>query len=214
MPTIVKQAAVGSLGFDVDVQLTATTAAALRAAGLTFALRYLSIGDPDNNADLTLAEAQIILGSGLALMAVQHVRYPGWQPTEAMGTADGTHAAANAAAAGLPAGICVWCDLEGIAGTDAVTIAYTNAWAETVQAAGYLPGVYIGDGVPLTSAQLYQTLSVSHYWRSQSQVANVDERGYQVIQLYPETLVAGVSIDFDVIQKDFKGDLPAWVEST
>ncbi len=201
----------GALGFDVDVTLTKQSAPALAATGFTFVLRYLSIGAPGAASDLTLNEVGVILGAGLAVMAVQHCRNPGWVPTGAMGLSDGNNAVANATAAGLAEGICVWSDLEGISGTDEDTIAYVNEWAAAVQGAGYLPGVYIGDQVPLTSTQLYQSLAVSHYWRSQSQVQNVDTRGYQMIQLYPETVVAGVEIDFDVIQTDFEGDLPMWL---
>ncbi len=201
----------GSEGFDADTALTATSCAGLVAAGMTFAIRYVGFSQQHSTTgDLTAAEVQTILSSGLALMVVQHVRFPGWKPSAAVGTADGQTAVEHALAAGVGTGTCLWCDLEGIAGSAEDTIAHANAWATAVRAAAYDPGVYVGAGVPLTGAQLFEALTVQRYWKSLSQVPNVATRGYQMVQRAGGPLVAGVSIDRNRIQTDAKGGLPIW----
>ena len=119
-------ATIGAQGFDADSVIGSDTAKALAAAGFGFAVRYLSRTTPQNNGDLSAAEIGWITDAGLALMAVQHCPLPGWSPTLALGTAYGTAAAVNAAAIGLPGGVSVWLDLEGVAPyvTAADTIGY------------------------------------------------------------------------------------------
>jgi len=206
----VKEAADGAQGFDASTPLSASTCASLVEAGMQFAIRYVSFREPESR-DLSVTEVQTILDAGLALMVVQHVRNPGWAPSATLGTADGQRAVENTSAVGVPSGVCLWCDLEGINGTAADTIAYANAWTKAVRAGGYDPGVYIGFGVPLTSEQLYKNLSVRRYWRSFSKVPDVMTRGYQMMQK-AERQVAGIRIDPDTIQTDRKGDRPAWLE--
>jgi hypothetical protein len=208
---IVQQAYVGALGCDTDTRLSVDTARALCDNGLAFVLRYLSLGT-ESPGDLTTDETQAILTGGLALMAVQHVRMPGWLPNGPLGVQDGSHAASNAVSAGLPAGVSIWLDLEGVASmaVKSDVVAYCNAWDTAVRHAGYSTGLYVGAGQPLDEAALY-SLQVSRYWRSQSQVPNVEHRGYCMIQLWPTETVGGVSIDYDVIQSDYKGGLPRWV---
>jgi hypothetical protein len=64
--------------------------------------------------DLTATEAQIILDSGMALFVVQHPLKPGWVPTAKLGHTFGANAAAYAGDAGLPGGVNVFLDLEGL----------------------------------------------------------------------------------------------------
>jgi hypothetical protein len=161
-----------ALGFDTDTQLNAGLAEALAAAGLTFAVRYLSIGAAQP-ADLSADEAATILRAGLALMAVQHPRLPNWMPSADLG-------------------------------------AYVNAWAQAMKSGGYDPGLYVGSGTPLDGTQLY-ALSVDRYWKSLSQVSE-PTCGWSMIQLYPETTIAGVLVDVDVIQQDYKGRVPSWYQ--
>ena len=137
----VQAAASGLTGFDCDFALSLTYATDLKNRGYDFCIRYLSLSTPQQSGDLTTAEANDILSSGLALMAVQHVQDSGWSPGESQGTALGTVAAANAQSIGLPAGMNIWCDLEGLtAGTSPqLVIDYCNAWYKAVLAAGYVP---------------------------------------------------------------------------
>jgi hypothetical protein len=206
----VTEAPDGALGFDADTPLTPTACAGLLAAGMSFGIRYVGFADQRSTSDdLTFAEVQDILAAGLALMVVQHVRYPGWSPSAALGAADGDAAVKHAIAVGVGPGTCLWCDLEGIRGSAADTIAHANAWTAAVRAGGYDPGVYVGAGVPLTGKQLFEDLTVRRYWKSLSQVPEVETRGYQMVQTAGGSL-AGVSIDRNRIHTDNKGDRPSW----
>lgn len=207
----VQSATTGLLGFDANTIITDEIAQTFFAQGYRFCLRYLSRG-PEAANDLSAAEAEIILQSGLALMAVQHVRLAGWQPTGALGQQDGQGAAQNAADVGLPPGVSIWCDLEGVlSGTAAQdVIDYCDSWFTEVANAGYVPGLYVGDSCVLNEQQLFN-LKFQHYWRSQSNVPNVGSRGYQMIQLFPAVTRNGIGIDVDVTQSDFKNGHAQWL---
>ena len=207
----VQSAAPGLLGFDSNTVITAAVAKNFVDQGYSFCIRYLSRG-AEAASDLSAAEADVILQSGLALMAVQHVRKAGWQPTGALGQQDGQAAGQNAATVGFPGGVSLWCDLEGVlAGTDAQdVIDYCNSWFTAVSGAGYIPGIYVGDSCILNEQQLF-SLKFQHYWRSQSNVPNVRSRGYQMIQLFPSVNKNGIGIDFDVTQNDYKNGQAQWL---
>jgi hypothetical protein len=134
-------------------------------------------------SDLTASEALDILGAGLALLPVQHVRPDGWAPTPDLGASNGVHAAYHAFTIGFPPGVNVWCDLEGVAsGTPPQqVIDYCNSWYNAVAAPGYLPGLYVGANAILGGQALYQELKFSHYWKSLSIVPDVAVRSYQMI---------------------------------
>jgi hypothetical protein len=155
----------------------------------------------------------MILGAGLSLMAVQHCPLPGWAPTAALGMQYGQVATANAQTVGLPTGTSLWLDLEGVASwaTSADTIAYVNAWTETVAAADYRPGLYVGANQPLTGDELYWRLKLTRYWRSASTVPDIPYRGYCMAQALAPSPIDGVSIDRDVAMADAFGGLPMWV---
>ncbi|MGH7115770.1 MAG: glycoside hydrolase domain-containing protein [Stellaceae bacterium] len=212
----------GTQGFDSDTTIVADTARELCAAGFRFALRYLSRTEPQNPSDLSAAEARAILGAGLALMAVQHCPRPGWAPSAALGRQYGLAAARNATAIGLaPAsagaglGLSLWLDLEGVASwaSAADTIAYCNAWAGAVEAAGFLPGLYVGANQPLSGDELYWRLRIRSYWKSASIVPGIPYRGYQMVQALAPSPVGGVDIDRNVIMADNFGGLPKWLTS-
>jgi hypothetical protein len=209
----VAAAAPGAQGFDADTVIVPATANALVASGFRFAVRYLSRTEPQNPSDLCGDEAQAILDAGLALMAVQHCPLPGWAPTAALGQTYGQAAARNAASIGLPAGLGLWLDLEGVAGwaTAADTIAYCNAWAGAAEDLGFLPGLYVGANQPLSGDELYWRLRVKHYWKSASSVPEVPYRGYQMVQALAPSPVDGIAIDRDLILADNFGGLPMWL---
>jgi len=207
----VQNATPGLLGFDSNTVITINTAQNFFAQGYRFCIRYLSRG-PQAASDLSAVEAENILQSGLALMAVQHVRKAGWQPTAMLGQQDGTDAGSNGATVELPAGVNIWCDLEGVeAGTAAQdVIDYCNMWFTEVANAGYVPGLYVGDSCILNEHQLFD-LKFQHYWRSLSNVPNIRSRGYQLIQLFPELNKNGIGIDIDVTQSDYKQGQVQWL---
>jgi hypothetical protein len=197
----------GMQGFDCDSVLDAVAADRLYGSGFRFAIRYLSRTAPQNPGDLSAAEAALILAAGLALTAVQHCPLPGWSPSAAVGQAYGQAAAQNAAAIGLPVGLSLWLDLEGAASwaTAAATIAHVNGWAGAVEAAGYLPGLYVGANQPLSGDELYWRLRVTRYWQSASDVPAIPYRGYCLAQALAPSPIDGVDLDRDVAMNDLFG---------
>ena len=200
-------------GFDANTKLTATTAKALKDAGFKFAIRYLSRKARPPARDLTADELDIILGAGLAVMAVQHVAPSGWTPSDTLGVECGGNAAAHARAIGLPEKCSVWLDLEGVAaGTGSVVIAYCNAWFKEVESAGYTTGVYVGANCILSADELYLNLKTKHYWKSGSKVPDIPHRGYCMVQhIIPDDKVGGVAIDRNVTFVDAFGSAPMLV---
>lgn len=212
LPGSVQAAQPGLKGFDSNTIITAAVAAQFVSDGFSFCARYLSRGSGQGSHDLSTAEAITILNAGLSLIAVQHVAAYGWVPSQQLGTEYGTNAANNALSIGLPKGMNLWLDLEGVAaGTTAATvIAYCQAWYAAVKAAGYVPGLYVGADCVLSGEQLYRNLSFQHYWKSLSRVPDVATRGYQLIQ-GEETTVNGIGIDYDTTQTDNLGGAVLWV---
>ena len=185
--------------------------------GFKFCVRYVPLPDgvmPSGGTALSSAEAQTILDAGLALMVAQ-VGVVG-SVTEALGTTNGQYAVSCCQSIGLPAGVNVWLDLEGVSGD---VMGYANDWSAAVSKAGYVPGVYVGaplsdGGEPITGDELFNWLNFSHYWRSPSVVPDAG-RGYQMIQLWPSTSdLLGIGIDIDVTQVDRNGDVVQWLAPT
>lgn len=182
-------------------------------------MRYVR-RQPRHKQDLTAAEASAILDAGLAIGIVQHVESEkAWTPTGDKGAKNGEVAAEESTAVGIPSGVCVWCDLEGVAkGTSAQdVIDYCNRWHSAVASAGYVPGLYVGYHCGLTATQLYRSLRFTHYWSSYN--LNADEmpavRGVQMRQGAARALdrVAGFDFGFDtdVITGDRLGGFPTVV---
>lgn len=206
---VVQKIPSGFIGFDTDAKLTADLAKQFQGIGYIFAVRYLSLSANSDPGDIDRDEVQAILDSGLGFMPVQHVRYPGWVPTPEMGIRDGSIASSNAISASLPSGINVWLDLEGIApGTDAQAIIdYCTGWYSQLSSSGYIPGLYEGADCILTSDQLWN-LPFKHYWKSASNVPEVPNRGYCMVQELYQYPVFGISIDRNTVTVDNLGGLP------
>ncbi|MHC8306387.1 glycoside hydrolase domain-containing protein [Pseudomonas sp. PB3P13] len=207
----IQSAPANSRGFDTDTVISSATAQQFAAQGYTFCIRYLSLGSGQDPGDLSSIEASEILASGLALMVVQHVDNPGWSPSQNAGQTNGNNAAANADTVGLSPGLNVWCDLEGVAtsATAQDVIDYCSAWYNSVSAAGYVPGLYVGANAVLNGQQLYD-LPFEHYWQSCSEVPAVAVRGYQMVQTFVQNSVNGVGIDDDTTQTDQLGGQALW----
>lgn len=202
-------------GFDTDTIITASQAEFFKNAGYAFCIRYLSREETQGANDLSNEEATIILNAGLALSAVQHVAGSGWSPSETLGTTYGTNAVLNATTVGLPAGMNIWCDLEGIASNTSAqnVIDYCNAWYNVVEQAGYIPGLYVGAECILTGEQLYENLKFQHYWKSLSTTPSIPTRGYQMVQSYESNLIDGLGIDIDTTQNDELGNAVLWLKA-
>lgn len=223
---ILKRLTEGMIGFDTDTKLTADTARAMRAKGYKFGIRYLPIGPNATPGDLDRKEMLDITGSGLILLAVQHVRFPGWKPDARMGASDGQNAATHALNSGLIAGISITNDLEDVQQpyVSQGIIDYLEAWYDQVRRPSYLPMQYVGANCGLTGEQLW-ALSVTRYWKSLSEDApEVPNRGPCLVQTAhaPEPMPNGsfLNIDYDVARVDKLGGLPfgmiddtAWQEA-
>ena len=204
----------GMVGFDTDTKLTECMACAMRAKGYAFAIRYLPIGPDPVPGDLDRKEMLAITSAGLILLAVQHVRFPGWRPTATLGMSDGQNAVTHALNAGLIADVTIANDLEGVQSpyVSQSIIDYLEAWYDQVRRPSYLPMQYVGANCGLTGEQLWD-LSVTRYWKSLSEdVPNVPNRGYCMVQSYhaPEPMPDGssLSIDYNVVNVDNLGGLP------
>jgi hypothetical protein len=153
----------------------------------------------------------------LALMPVQHVngaaKHDQWTPSEDQGLEYGTNAVNHLKNIGLPAGINIWLDVEGIApGTPATTVInYCNTWISQVAGAGFVPGIYVGANAILSGDELYYNIKASHYWKSGSNVPNITNRGYQMTQKIAGESVVGVGIDRDVTFTDAFGGAVIWL---
>lgn len=206
----------GVRGFDTAEKISAATAAAFRRRGYRFCVRYVRRDQPHASA-LSASEARSLLAVGIGLMLVQYVESDtSWIPTGAKGTKNGGVAASEAEKLGVPWGVTVWCDLEGVARATPAqdVIDYCNRWHIAVTSAGYVAGLYVGYHAGLTPTQLYRSLRFTHYWGAYN--LNQDEypatRGLQMKQLSAGTkdLVPGTSIDFQVdkISADKLGGRP------
>jgi hypothetical protein len=153
----------GLKGLDVNRRVTADEAAALVEHGYRFAVRYVR-RKRKNSYDLTGKEARAILAAGLGLMVVQHVAPEPWTPSAIIGSTYGNTAAAEAELIGVPPGVTVWCDLEGVAAdvSAKAVLDFCNRWHSKVAAAGFVPGLYVGYGAGLDPDQLYSLLRFTH----------------------------------------------------
>lgn len=214
LPGTVQQAPAGLQGCDVNQVLSARNCQQLLNAGYQFAIRYLPRNSSDESGCLTNDEALTILNSGLALMAVQHVAPSPWTPSGSLGTQYGSFVAQYAAnTVGLPPGMNIWLDLEGISGVaSSDVIDYCQNWYAAVFNAGYVPGVYVGWGTELSSKQLYDDLSFQHYWSAYNNDTEVATRGFQLIQA-TNVPVDGlqVEVDPDTTQNDNLGGACLWL---
>jgi hypothetical protein len=206
----------GVRGFDTAETVTPSAAAAFRRHGYTFCVRYVRRNKPHASA-LSVREAKYLLAAGIGLMLVQYVESDtAWIPSAAKGTTNGRIAASEAAKLGVPWGVTVWCDLEGVKpGTPAQkVIDYCNRWHAAVSSAGYVPGVYVGYRAGLTPTPLYRLLRFTHYWGAYN--LNLDQypavRGLQMKQLVSRRsdAVPNVGIDYqvDTIRTDALGGRP------
>ena len=183
---------VGARGIDCVTTLTPGTAVAFKTTGIDFSMRYLGTVTP--------GELQGILDAGLAFM-----------PCTYADRFDGPNAVAQLKGLGLPVGVTVWLDVEGLSKMSAAdVISKTNAWATEVKSAGFEPGIYVGDSVPLTSQQLFD-LAVVRYWRSMSMVPE-PRCGFCQTQFHPTQnwRGVGVPVDLNMIGADYFGRLPTW----
>lgn len=205
----------GTRGFDANAVLTADVAAAFKKIGYRFAVRYVRRTQARSN-DLSAAEVDVLHRAGLAVGVVQHVESAtSWAPTPDKGQEYGHGAVLACKEIGVPAGVTVWCDLEGVATSIAAkTVAvYCRLWFDQVHAAGYEPGLYVGWHAGLNAEQLY-VLPFTKYWGAYN--LNVDQRPARVgVCMRQGVAKSGdrppgisIEIDTDLVTGDLLGRVP------
>lgn len=198
-----------SLLCDTDTVVSQAVAQDLFKEGIKGILRYVPLPGEGSSGDISSAELNTILGTGLGFMAVQHVRFSGWTPSKERGAGDGATVVNYLKKLQIPEGLSCWVDMESVGPGD--SIGHVNAWAQEVKSSGYLPGVYVGPGWSITPSQLYYDLIVKAYWQSASRSSpHPTVRGSQMQQELP-TQLAGIWIDKDVVHTDELGGLPSWL---
>ena len=207
-----QQATDGMVGCDVNQPLTGAQAKELYDAGMRFIGRYLPRTAASVKGCLTQPEIQAILSIGLAVLPVQHVMPDGWHPDASLGQMYGEYAATYAEQIGIPAGVNIFLDLEGVSSGSLSSdiIAYANAWYDAVSSKGFVPGVYVGWSNGLTPGQLYSDLKFKNYWCAYNYTDGVVTRGFQIIQRTAKVL-NGISYDPNTVTADNKGSLPMFL---
>jgi hypothetical protein len=208
----VLNAPAGIRGFDANAVISASVARQFVDAGYQFCVRYVGRTQMASH-DLTAAEAQTLLGAGLALMPVQHVEAGEWAASGSLGAEYGANAAQFVSAIGFPPGVNVWLDLESVSTSSAAAdvTAYCNNWYDAVAGAGYTPGIYVGWQPMLTNGQLYSALKFKHYWGAYNVDAVIPQRGWVMKQTPAHTQVAGIDHDDNVTHVDGLGGQVAWL---
>lgn len=189
---VIQPAPFPALGIDCVTVLDATSAAALKAQGISFAIRYLG--------SVTASELEAILDAGLLASVVTYADQ-----------FDGPSTIRELTALGIPEGVTVWLDVESVHEDAQTLIASINNWASHVSALGWQPGLYVGANQPLTGEQLYQ-LRVVRYWKSMSQVTE-PSCGWSMVQAYKTTTIAGTQVDVDYVTYDYQSRLPMMVSA-
>ncbi len=168
---------------------------ALKASGIEVVLLYLGAVSAESVAN--------VLAAGMGFVPVTYA-------AAIEGPDPGTLTVEQLMALSIPKGTSVILDVEGPSSlTDpAGLITKINTWGDIVQAAGYLPGIYVGSPQPLTSAEL-TALHVFRYMRGQGSMRDRNNAlvepgsGWCGTQMWPSRMWAGVWSDLDVFGQDY-----------
>lgn len=189
----------------------ASHAQAFKAAGASAFIGYLGL--------MNQARLNYILDQGLAFMPVTLGIKHGIPLTGKFGASFGKTSARQAAALGVLPTTTTFLDLEDATGSEEDVYAFVDEWSKPIVGAGLQAGLYVGAGAVLSSELLYKLPNITAYWQSLSQERDVrgalsePRCGWQVIQLYPSVkLPGGGLVDWNVIQKDYRGRLPTWMK--
>ena len=193
--------AADGLCIDTSQKLSGSECKALKAAGAGTVWRYVFFSMP-RPGDIDEGERDLILGAGLTLCLVQHVRMPGWIASKATGLNDGLAAISNAQRAGYQgAGLSLALDMEGVGTGDAN--AHAEAWCEVVSQNDYAPVVYVGFDSQLTGQQLDVLTGSPAFWCDYAPFSArpAPARGYSLHQ-HAQSVLAGVGVDENTVIHD------------
>jgi hypothetical protein len=181
----------GTKGCDTVANISLTEAQNLYTAGMRFVVRYV--------VSVTKNELAEILQSGLAVSFVSYAN--SFDPSDEI---------AALQRLGIPKGVVIWLDVEDV-NDDPITLQQRiNTWAHALEAAGFIPGMYVGAKALLDSLELFK-LAVKRYWHSCSRVLDRGGReagpvcGWCMYQCTCEVERAGVEIDIDFVYEDYQG---------
>jgi sugar phosphate isomerase/epimerase len=194
---------------DTSTKLTPAVIQKVSELGYRGIVRYVPLPNNPPSKDIDREELEAILGGGLGVLLVQHVRRPPWNPAEKSGSTDALNALEFARAAGYLPNAHIFLDLEGIAGTSQGTKQFAEEWAKTIVDAGYSAGCYVGFDVPLSAEQLFQLRHINSYW-SDAGPRKVATRGFAIKQ-HAEINIVGTRFDPDTVQQDELGETPLWL---
>ena len=193
-------------GFDTNEKLTCAMARALLmtpfpASPRAFLGRYVSLGNP-SPSDITPDERDGVFAAGWQwLLLVQHVEYPHWSTSAAVGDQHGAAAVRHAQLVEYPAGCHLAVDIEGVGTPGSPTYDYLACWAAPVHRAGYKVLCYDGydDGLPLDlKARLTAAGIVDAWWSDFGPRSLPDGQRFAVKQ-HAQTKVAGIDVDPDEV---------------
>ncbi len=120
---------------------------------------------------------------------------------------------------GMPDGATVFLDLEGLSAfrTDPTTlISKIDAWATAIDAAGFIPGLYVGAPQPLASDELWG-LKVRRYWKGQGSTRDrhgalaEPKCGWCMTQIWPSVTRGQTWVDCNMVGQDYRKRVPTWV---
>jgi hypothetical protein len=127
-------------------------------------------------------------------------------------------------ALGLPPRTTVFLDVEGMSAFKAdppTLIAAINAWADRINACGFIAGLYLGNPQPLTEDELW-ALRVTRYWKGQgacrdrfNKLAEPRGCGWCMVQYWPSAFIGeppnNTWVDYNMVGQDYKGRTPTMV---
>lgn len=207
--TMIKTAKTGSVVID-SLQFsqagTQAQATALKASGVDAVAVYLGA--------VNAARVGFLLNVGLGVVPVT------FGGEYADGSSDEL---AQLKALGLPLGIHVFLDVEGLKTFHTDPVALRNligAWAKPLKDAGWIPALYAGVPQPLTSDELWK-LPVELYWKGQGRqvdrnnaLAEPTGCGWAMTQMFPSVQRGGLLVDANMTGNDYKGRTVIWAASS
>ncbi|MCL2450879.1 MAG: DUF1906 domain-containing protein [Polyangiaceae bacterium] len=196
--------------FDVYPCLTRSQADAFKARGMVGVFRYGPLPKNSTTSDLSREELAMLVDVGLEVGLVQHPRLPKYNELKShSGVADAITVGRYAVSVGVPAGVHVFLDLEGVRDSSPAEVAeYCNDWATAIGQIGFRCGLYVGFDAVLNAEQLYALPGFDCYW-ADAGPRKVATRGFAVKQGFGVEAADGLpAYDPDTMAVDRLGGLP------
>lgn len=198
------EAPIGTKGCDAYESVSQAQAKSLRADGFEAIGRYVE--------NVTQQELEGLTAAGLGVWFIIQGLAAGTTPGAALGGQMVSAGLTRLHSFGVPTGVTVFGDLEGDGRAHSDWIAFGNGQADAISTFRDIPGGYIGEGIGLTSRELY-ALRFVRYWKSGSRVVDrFDELaepacGWTAVQGIPFDIARhdGLQIDVDVLWRDYRG---------